>query len=100
MTFNISQQTAGLVNNVAAVVDAVTASVASTHRTATGISLRTTGKRPPSPPILYIRFVFAKTVSIIRALLFPGWLSSSARSRHAVSRHGPPSTWTHVTNAP
>lgn len=68
----------GLVNNVAAEVDAVTASVATTQRTATRISLRTMGKRPAlrgSPPTLSTHLVLAKIVSIIRALLFPGWLS-------------------------
>jgi hypothetical protein len=60
------------VNDVAAEADAATASEASEHRTVARISLRTTGRRQPprgSPTTLSVSLVFAKTVSISRALL-------------------------------
>ena len=53
-----------MVNNVAAEVDAVTASEASKQKTDSWISLRTTGKRV----ILPIDIAFSKTVSLIRGL--------------------------------
>jgi hypothetical protein len=64
----------GLVNNVAAEVDAVTASEASAQKTTGRISLRTTGKR-----VILPIHIALETVSLIRGLLSPVRSLLSAR---------------------